>query len=123
MTLLSIIEFPDPRLRIAAYPVTKIDTKITELADSMLETMYHADGIGLAATQVGKRKRIVVIDISESRDQPIVLINPSYEPLSNEQKKRFSIFSHFDCLDNEENFHIFGARKIHPKHIFYVAIV
>jgi peptide deformylase len=85
MAILDILEFPDPRLRTKAKPVTKVDDKIRKLTDDMLETMYQAPGIGLAATQVNMHQRIVVIDVSEEKDQPLVLINPQYEILEGEQ--------------------------------------
>ena len=77
MALLEILEFPDPRLRNAAKPVANVDGKIARLADDMLETMYAAPGIGLAAPQVNVHERIVVIDISEKKNSHLVLINPS----------------------------------------------
>ena len=70
MTTLNILHFPDPRLRTVAKPVEQVDDSIRQLADDMLETMYAAPGIGLAATQVNIDKRIVVIDISEENNQP-----------------------------------------------------
>jgi peptide deformylase len=76
MARLSILEFPDPRLRTRAAPVTKVDDELRRLIDDMFETMYAAPGIGLAATQVNVHKRVIVIDISQDRDQPVVLINP-----------------------------------------------
>jgi peptide deformylase len=76
MALLQILEFPDPRLRNRAQPVTQVDAALRTLIDDMFETMYAAPGIGLAATQVNAAKRLLVIDISEKRDQPLVLINP-----------------------------------------------
>jgi peptide deformylase len=76
MALLEILEFPDPRLRIAAKPVEVVDDGIRELASNMLETMYKAPGVGLAATQINVHKRVVVIDVSEDQSQPIVFINP-----------------------------------------------
>jgi peptide deformylase len=76
MALLQILEFPDPRLRTRAQPVTEVDAALRKLVDDMFETMYAAPGIGLAATQVNVAKRLLVIDISEKRDQPLVLINP-----------------------------------------------
>ncbi len=85
MAILDILEFPAPRLRTKAKPVTKVDDKIRKLTDDMLETMYEAPGIGLAATQVNVHQRIVVIDVSEEKDQPLVLINPEYEVISGEQ--------------------------------------
>ena len=76
MARLPILEYPDPRLRIRAEPVTEVDAEIQALVADMLETMYDAPGIGLAATQVNVHKRVLVIDISEERDQPLCLINP-----------------------------------------------
>jgi len=76
MALLPILEFPDPRLRTRAEPVEKVDAAIRRLIDDMFETMYAAPGIGLAATQVNAHKRLLVIDISESRKEPLALINP-----------------------------------------------
>ena len=76
MPLLPILRFPDPRLKKVAAPVKIIDDSIKRLARDMAETMYEAPGIGLAATQVDVHLRIVVIDVSETRDQLLVLINP-----------------------------------------------
>lgn len=76
MTSLTILRYPDPRLHTIAKPVAAVDARIRALAADMLETMYEAQGIGLAASQVDVHERLVVIDISEGRDQPLVLINP-----------------------------------------------
>ena len=76
MSLLPILRFPDPRLKKVAEPVQIVDDSINRLARDMAETMYEAPGIGLAATQVDVHKRIIVIDISETRDELLVLINP-----------------------------------------------
>ena len=76
MTKLAILEYPDPRLRHAAAPVKAVDDALRQLADDMLETMYAAKGVGLAATQVDVHQRLIVLDVSETRDQPLVLINP-----------------------------------------------
>lgn len=76
MAILDILHFPDPRLRNIAQPVTEVDDAVRQLIDNMLETMYAAPGIGLAATQVNVNKRIVVIDVSEDKEQPLCLINP-----------------------------------------------
>ena len=76
MARLSILEYPDPRLRIKADPVTKVDAEIRTLISDMLETMYAAPGIGLAAIQVNVSKRILVVDVSEGRNDPCCLINP-----------------------------------------------
>ena len=84
MALLPILEFPDPRLRTVAKPVTVVDDRIRQLVDDMFETMYDAPGIGLAATQVDHHERIIVIDISEGRTDPKVFINPELEILDPE---------------------------------------
>lgn len=76
MTLLTILRYPDPRLHTVAKPVAAVDARIRAIASDMLETMYEAQGIGLAASQVDVHERLVVIDISEDRKQPLVLINP-----------------------------------------------
>ena len=76
MAKLNILHFPDPRLRTVARPVDKVDARIRQLIDDMLETMYAAPGIGLAATQVDVHERVIVIDISDNKDSPLVLINP-----------------------------------------------
>ena len=76
MARLPILEFPDPRLRTVAKPVAAVDARIRKLADDMLETMYEAPGIGLAATQVDVHERLLVLDISEDHAQPMVFINP-----------------------------------------------
>ncbi|HUX74374.1 MAG TPA: peptide deformylase [Steroidobacteraceae bacterium] len=76
MTKLVILEYPDPRLRTKAAPVEVFDEQIRRLVGDMLETMYGANGVGLAGTQVDIHRRLLVVDISEPRNQPIVLINP-----------------------------------------------
>ncbi|MBT3830159.1 MAG: peptide deformylase [Gammaproteobacteria bacterium] len=74
---LEILKFPDPRLRTVAKPVKEVTGRIVALADQMLEAMYEAPGIGLAATQVNFHQRLIVIDVSETNDQPLILINPT----------------------------------------------
>lgn len=76
MALLPILTYPDPRLHTVAKPVQAVDARIRALVADMLETMYDANGIGLAATQVDVHERLVVIDVSEERNEPLVLINP-----------------------------------------------
>ncbi|MEN9888552.1 MAG: Peptide deformylase [Pseudomonadota bacterium] len=76
MALLPILRYPDPRLHKVAQPVQAFDARLQQLIDDMLETMYEAKGIGLAATQIDVHERLIVIDVSEERDQPLVLINP-----------------------------------------------
>jgi peptide deformylase len=76
MTRLTILEYPDPRLRTVAQPVETVDDELRTLVDDMLETMYASKGIGLAATQVNVHRRLLVADVSEEQDQPLVFINP-----------------------------------------------
>jgi len=76
MAKLSILRYPDPRLHTVARPVDTVDARIRRLADDMLESMYDADGVGLAATQVDVHERLIVMDTSEGRDDPRILINP-----------------------------------------------
>jgi len=76
MALLPILRFPDPRLHTVARPVAAVDDRVRQLVDDMLQTMYEAEGVGLAATQVDVHERVVVMDTSEKHDQPVVLINP-----------------------------------------------
>lgn len=76
MAILSVLRFPDERLRTKAKPVAQVDETIKKIVDDMLETMYDEKGVGLAATQVNIHQRIVVMDVSENGDSPIVLINP-----------------------------------------------
>jgi peptide deformylase len=81
MALLNILEFPDPRLRTVAAPVAEVTPALTQLIENMFETMYDAPGIGLAASQVDVHKRLLVIDASENKDQPLVFINPEFTVL------------------------------------------
>ena len=83
MAKLTILRYPDPRLHTVAKPVAEVDARIRQLADDMLETMYEADGVGLAATQVDVHERLIVIDTSEARDHPLVLLRtrPGAGPL------------------------------------------
>jgi len=76
MALLNILEYPDPRLRTRAVPVDAVDDEVRQLVADLLETMYAARGIGLAATQVDVHRRVLVVDISEDKDEPLALINP-----------------------------------------------
>ena len=76
MTQLTILRYPDPRLHTVAKPVADVNQRLSQLVSDMFETMYEAAGIGLAATQVDVHERLIVIDVSEKRDEPMVLINP-----------------------------------------------
>lgn len=84
MSLLTILRYPDPRLHTVAKPVATVDARIRQLVDDMVLTMHAADGIGLAATQVDVHERVIVIDISDTRDAPLVLINPEIVARSDE---------------------------------------
>jgi peptide deformylase len=76
MTKLAILEYPDPRLRNKAQPIEEVDDAVRKLVADMLETMYAARGVGLAASQVDVHRRLIVLDVSDTRDQPLVFINP-----------------------------------------------
>ncbi|GAP37771.1 peptide deformylase [Piscinibacter sakaiensis] len=93
MARLPILRYPDPRLHTVAQPVAAVDERIRRLVDDMLETMYAADGVGLAATQVDQHLRVIVMDTSEGRDDPRVLINPEITARSEEMS-----FSDEGCL-------------------------
>lgn len=93
MARLNILRYPDPRLHTVAKPVTEVDARIRQLVDDMLETMYEADGVGLAATQVDVHERVLVMDTSDTRNHPRVLINPELVEASEEM-----IFGDEGCL-------------------------
>ena len=86
---LKILKFPDPRLRTVAKKVTKFDKSLEKLANDMLHTMYEDNGIGLAASQVDRHIRLIVMDLSEERNDPRVFINPEYKILDNESLASF----------------------------------
>ena len=86
MTILDILHFPDPRLRTQAKPVVRVDDAIRQLVADMFETMYAAPGIGLAATQVNIHQRVIVIDVSEKKNQPVCLINPEIVDKTGEEE-------------------------------------
>ena len=90
MPLLKILIFPDPRLRTVALAVEKVDDSVKKLTEDMLETMYEGSGIGLAATQVDVHKRVIVVDISEKKDDPLVLINPVLKKVIDPELKEYS---------------------------------
>jgi peptide deformylase len=87
MALLPILCYPDPRLHKVAKPVHTVDDRLRALIDDMLDTMYDAKGIGLAATQIDVHERLVVVDVSEERNQPLVLVNPEITWMSDERVK------------------------------------
>jgi peptide deformylase len=86
MAVLNILRYPDPRLEKVAKPVARVDDSIRQLVRDMAETMYAAPGIGLAATQVDVHSRVIVLDVSDARDQLLVLINPEIVTLEGEQE-------------------------------------
>lgn len=86
MSLLDILQFPDTALRKVAAPVQDVDGRIDQLVGDMLETMYEAPGIGLAATQINVHERLVVVDVSDDSNEPIILINPEILELEGEQE-------------------------------------
>jgi peptide deformylase len=90
MAKLKILTFPDPRLRKVAAPVTIFDKSLEKLTSDMLETMYAEDGIGLAASQVDIHERIIVMDISEERNEPKIFINPEFKILNNKSLLSFT---------------------------------
>lgn len=90
MPLLKILIFPDPRLRTVAKAVEKVDDSLKKLTEDMLETMYEGSGIGLAATQVDVHKRVIVVDISEKKNEPLVLINPVLKKVIDPEVKTYS---------------------------------
>jgi len=106
MAILDILHYPDPRLRNRAQPVERVDTHIQRTLDDMLETMYEARGIGLSATQVDYPGRVVVIDVSENRDEPRYLVNPEIiqrDGLTESQEGCLSIPEYYDTIERAEH--------------------
>jgi peptide deformylase len=109
MAKLPILEYPDPRLRIRAERVTKVDAEIRQLVDDLLETMYSASGIGLAATQVDRHQRLLVIDISEARDDPLCLINPEIlerDGTATSDEGCLSVPEYYDTVERAEHIRV-----------------
>lgn len=109
MAILDILRFPDPRLRISAKPVKNVDSRVVKLVDDMLETMYDAPGIGLAATQVNVAQQVIVVDISEQHDEPLVLINPEIVSLDGEEEMEegcLSVPGVFDLVKRAERIRV-----------------
>ncbi len=105
MAKLEVLHFPDPRLRKKAVPIEIIDNNIKTIADDMLETMYAESGIGLAATQVNIQQRIVVIDVSEERNEPRILINPkvtAFTGIEQMQEGCLSVPGYYDDVERAE---------------------
>jgi len=106
MAKLEVLHFPDPRLRKKALVIETMDASIQSIADDMLETMYDEGGIGLAATQVNIQQRIIVIDVSEDRDKPIIMINPEVvasEGIEQMQEGCLSVPGYYDDVERAEN--------------------
>ena len=109
MAKLSILEYPDPRLRIRAEPVTKVDAEIVQLVDDLLETMYAASGIGLAATQVDRHLRVLAVDVSEARNEPYCLINPEIveaEGRTSSDEGCLSVPEYYDAVERAERIQV-----------------
>ena len=109
MTRLTILEYPDPRLRIRAVLVTVVDAALRELIDDMFETMYAARGIGLAATQVNVHRRLLVTDVSEGHTDPRVFINPeilSKDGKAVSQEGCLSVPGYFDDVERAEHIRV-----------------
>ncbi len=109
MTRLTILEYPDPRLRTKAVPVAAVDDAVRTLVGDMLETMYAAKGIGLAATQVNVHKRLLVADVSENKDQPLVFINPEIldkEEVGTMQEGCLSVPGFYEDVDRAQRIRV-----------------
>lgn len=109
MAKLRILEFPDPRLRTRAAPVEVVDDSLRQLADDMLETMYAAPGIGLAATQVDVHLRLLVVDVSIDRNEPHVLINPEIlqkDGIAISEEGCLSVPGYFDEVERAEHIRV-----------------
>ena len=93
MSLLNILEYPDPRLRTIATDVDDFDPELKQFCDDLLETMYEAPGIGLAATQVNVHKRVIAVDVSEDRSSPYIFVNPTLELFGDEVESEVGCLS------------------------------
>lgn len=118
MALLPILEFPDVRLRTIAKPVTVFDDKLAQLAKDMLDTMYAAPGIGLAASQVNQHIRMLVLDLSEDQSAPQIFINPQIEKLSDDTKSYdegcLSVPGFYESVERIDRIRV-SAQDIHGK--------
>jgi peptide deformylase len=112
MAVLGVLHFPHPNLRKKATPVDSIDASITKLAEDMLETMYDEGGIGLAATQVDVQKRLVVMDLSEDRNEGLILINPEITFSEGEEESQEGCLSVPGFYEN-----VMRADKIHCRYL------
>jgi peptide deformylase len=110
MAQLSILRYPDPRLHTVARPVAEVDARIGRLIDDMIHTMYASEGIGLAATQVDVHERVIVMDVSESRDKPLVLINPDItwrsEDMVMAEEGCLSVPTFYDSVQRHSRVHV-----------------
>jgi len=109
MTCLTILEYPDPRLRTVAQPVDAVDDALRRLIDDMLETMYASKGVGLAATQVNVHRRLLVLDVSDGQDQPTVLVNPEIvarEEVGTTQEGCLSVPGIFDDVERAQRIRV-----------------
>jgi peptide deformylase len=114
MAILKILEYPDPRLRTKAKPVPNVDDTVRKLIDDMLETMYDAPGIGLAASQVDVHLRIIVVDVSENRDDPHAFINPELTLLGGHLETEegcLSVPGFYEPVTRAERIHVAGIDR------------
>lgn len=115
MSLLEILEYPDPKLRTIAKPVKEVSPEIETLIDDMFETMYDAPGIGLAATQVDQHIQLIVMDLSEEKNEPMVFINPEVTILEGESEKMqegcLSVPGFYEDVSRIEHVHIKALDK------------
>jgi len=114
MPLLEILKFPDERLRTKAKPVEAVTDEIRQLVDDMFETMYAAPGIGLAATQVNVHQRIVVIDVSPEKDQPLCLINPvitAKDGVEQYEEGCLSVPGIYETVERAEHIHLTALNR------------
>jgi peptide deformylase len=114
MALLDILHYPDVRLRNKARPVATVDDAIRKLVDDMLETMYHAPGIGLAATQVNVALRVIVVDVSEEKNQPMCFINPeilSKDGVEQHEEGCLSVPGFYETVERAEHIKVRGLNR------------
>jgi peptide deformylase len=114
MTRLTILEYPDPRLRTKATPVAEVDARLRQLIEDMLETMYAAKGVGLAATQVNVHKRLLVADVSDAKDTPLVFVNPevlSREDIGTMQEGCLSVPGYYEDVNRAHRVRIRALDK------------
>lgn len=115
MSQLTILEFPDPRLRTKAKPVTEFNDALSKLVDDLFETMYQAQGIGLAATQVNVHQRLLVIDVSENKETPLVFINPTFEVIDDElndyDEGCLSVPGYYETVSRPRKIHVTAQDK------------